>query len=170
MIIENRTVVTVNYRLTVRENEREVEVEKTDPAQPFVFLFGVSKLLPDFEKNLAGKSPGDTFDFVISAENGYGKRDDKNVIHIPIETFADESGDTDPEMLEIGKVLPMMDNAGNKYHGKIMEVNDEDVLMDFNHPLADRELHFSGEVADVRLATLEELQHGHVHGPGGHHH
>jgi FKBP-type peptidyl-prolyl cis-trans isomerase 2 len=111
----------------------------------------VSKLLPDFEKNLAGKSPGDAFDFVISAENGYGKRDDKNVIHIPIETFADESGDTDPEMLEIGKVLPMMDNAGNKYHGKIMEVNDEDVLMDFNHPLADRELHFSGEVADFGL-------------------
>jgi len=65
---------------------------------------------------------------------------------------------------------PMMDQEGNKLPGRIMEINEEDVLMDFNHPLAGKELHFTGEITDVRMATSEELEHGHIHGPGGHHH
>lgn len=170
MIIENRMVVTLNYRLTVSENGTEAEVEKTTAEKPFVFLFGAGQLLPDFENNLAGKTIGDTFDFFISAEKGYGLSDSQNVVPVPITVFADDSGKPDPELLKVGNTLPMMDNSGNKYQGVVKEVNEEHVLMDFNHPLSDKELHFTGEVVDVRLATLEELQHGHVHGPGGHHH
>ena len=170
MAIENRMVVTLNYRLTVKEDGNEIEAEKTDAAHPFVFLFGGGQLLPEFEKNLEGKEIGDSFDFFISAENGYGLSDQQNVVPVPIAVFHDENGVPNPELLVTGAVLPLMDNEGNKYQGRVVKVDDESVLMDFNHPLADKELHFTGEVVDVRLATLEELQHGHVHGPGGHHH
>lgn len=170
MVIENRTVVTLNYRLTVSDNGVETEVERTSAENPFVFLFGSGQLLQDFEKNLAGKTAGSTFDFLINAENGYGLSDTQNIVAVPISVFAGADGKPDPELLFIGNTVPMSDNSGNKYQGKIVEVRDDSVVMDFNHPLADRELHFTGEVIDVRLATLEELQHGHVHGPGGHHH
>ena len=170
MIIENRMVVTLNYRLTVDENGQETEVEKTSIENPFVFLFGSGQLLPDFEMNLAGKAAGSNFDFLISAENGYGLSDAQNIVPVPISVFAGSDGKPDPGLLVVGNTVPMSDNAGNRYEGKIKEVNDDHVVMDFNHPLADRTLHFTGEVINVRLATLEELQHGHVHGPGGHHH
>ena len=163
-------VVTLNYRLTVDENGNETEVEKTSVENPFVFLFGAGQLLPDFEMNLAGKAAGSNFDFLISAENGYGLSDAQNIVPVPISVFAGSDGKPDPGLLVVGNTVPMSDNAGNRYEGKIKEVNDDNVVMDFNHPLADRTLHFTGEVINVRLATLEELQHGHVHGPGGHHH
>jgi FKBP-type peptidyl-prolyl cis-trans isomerase SlyD len=170
MIIENRTVVTLNYRLTIAEEGVEIEVEKTSPDKPFVFLFGSGQLLPEFERNLSGKSEGDTFDFFIDAENGYGLSDSKNIVPVPINAFAGENGLYDPELLKIGAVLQMMDQDGNSYEGEIKEVNGDQVLMDFNHPLSDKQLHFKGDVVSVRQATLEELTHGHVHGPGGHHH
>lgn len=170
MIIEDKTVVTLNYRLTVDENGSELEVEKTTIENPFVFLFGAGQLLPEFETNLAGKGVGDAFDFRISAENGYGLSDVQNIVAIPIEVFADDSGKTDDELLKVGNVLPMADNSGKKYQGKIKEVQEEQVIMDFNHPLADKELHFTGDVVEIRVATPEELAHGHVHGTGGHHH
>ena len=170
MKIEDRTVVTLSYRLTTKENGQEVEVEKTDAAHPLVFIFGSGNLLPEFEKNLAGKSTGDPFDFFLSAENGYGIYDPKNITQVPIHIFHDESGKVDPSILVKDNVIPMTDHQGNRYMGRVHEITDEAVTMDFNHPLADKELHFVGEVVDVRIATLEELQHGHVHGEGGHHH
>jgi len=170
MIIENRTVVTLNYRLTTDENGSEVQVEETDAQHPFVFLFGAENVLPAFEKSLAGKSAGDSFDFFLSAEEGYGKSDPRNVTQVPINIFNNEEGKKDDSLLTIGRVLAMRDQQGRTFQGVIKEVLPENVIMDFNHPLADKRLHFKGEVVAVRLATLEELQHGHVHGAGGHHH
>lgn len=170
MQIENRTIVTLKYRLTTDEGGQEIEVEQTTPEQPFVFLFGSGGLLPEFEKNLEGKSPGDTFDFRISAENGYGSSDPQNIVPVPLTAFHNEEGKADMDMLQIGNVLPMSDSEGNHYQARVHELNVDHVKMDFNHPLADKELHFAGEVLDVRLATLEELQHQHVHGEGGHAH
>jgi FKBP-type peptidyl-prolyl cis-trans isomerase SlyD len=170
MKIENRTVVTLGYTLSVNENGNEVQVEKTDNNNPFSFLFGVGGLLPEFEQNLAGKSAGESFDFVIKAENGYGFSDERNIVQIPKKTFSNEDGVVEESILQIGNIIPMMDPEGNKFQGIVKEVNVDFVVMDFNHPLADKDLHFVGEIYDVRLATLEELQHGHAHGAGGHHH
>jgi len=170
MIIENRTVVTLNYRLTTDENGSEVQVEETDAQHPFVFLFGAENVLPAFERSLSGKSVGDSFDFFLTAEEGYGKSDPRNVTEVPINIFNDEDGKKDDNLLSIGRVLAMRDQQGRTFQGVIKEVHPENVVMDFNHPLADKRLHFTGEVVAIRLATLEELQHGHVHGAGGHHH
>ena len=79
-------------------------------------------------------------------------------------------GKIDEEMLQVGNFLPMADNQGHHMQDKIVEIGEETVKMDFNHPLAGMMMHFDGKVADVREASQEELDHGHVHGEGGHHH
>ena len=73
-------------------------------------------------------------------------------------------------MLKIGAIIPMQDNEGHHMRGVVVKVGINDVSMDFNHPLAGQHLRFEGEVVALRAATEDELAHGHVHGPGGHHH
>jgi FKBP-type peptidyl-prolyl cis-trans isomerase SlyD len=172
MTISEQKVVSVNYHLTVpgENGGEEITIEKTSTEDPFVFLMGVGQLLPQFEQYLTGKTVGDKFDFRIDAENGYGTYQLEHVVNLPIDNFLDQSGKLDTEMIAVGKSVPMMDSDGHRLWGKILEVTLNHVRMDFNHPLAGKELHFNGEVLDVREASTEELEHGHVHGPGGHHH
>ena len=170
MKIENRTVVTLGYTLTVNDNGKDITVETTDRQKPFMFLYGAGQLLPEFERNLSGKGIGDAFDFHIKAEQGYGLRDPQQQATLPMDIFKDEQGEIDRDLLQPGIVVPLADREGNQYQAIVLEVTNDGVVVDFNHPLADKDLHFVGEVYDVRLATLEELQHGHAHGAGGHHH
>ena len=76
----------------------------------------------------------------------------------------------DAERVVEGEELMMNDADGNELMGFVSEIGDDYVIMDFNHPLADHHLHFIGEVLSIREATAEEVDHGHVHGAGGHHH
>lgn len=168
MKIGKNAVVSVNYNLSLKGTGEQVE--QTSKEQPFVFLFGAGNLLPDFENNLANKQVGDSFDFFIDAANGYGLRDEQHVVMIPIEAFQGEDGKLDEENVKVGVTLPMVDNEGNRLYGQVLEINAEHVKMDFNHPLAGADLHFKGEVLEVREATADEIAHGHVHGPHGHHH
>lgn len=168
MIIEKNKVVSVNYLLTKKGTDEVIE--ETSKEQPFVFLYGVGGLLEDFESNLANKAVGDTFDFAVDHERGYGKRDEQFVTEVPVEAFLDEQGNMDTENVVIGKTLPMVDNEGQQLLGTVVGVEEKSVRMDFNHPLAGQDLNFKGEVLEIRDATAEELEHGHVHGPGGHEH
>lgn len=170
MQISKNTVVSLNYHLKSSfDNQPEELVEETSKENPFVFLYGVGGLIPEFEKNLEGKKSGDQFDFKIAAANAYGNHDENYVAEIPKEAFFVE-GKFDAERVKEGEELPMLDNEGNQMYGLVLEVNDKIVVMDFNHPLAGHDLHFCGEVLEVRAATAEEISHGHVHGPHGHHH
>ena len=168
MTIENNSVVSVNYTLT--EKDSGAQVEQTSKEHPFVFIFGTGGLLEDFENNLKGKKAGDVFDFFVEHSRGYGVRDEQHVVMIPIEAFQGEDGSFDSENVKVDVVLPMQDNEGNRMYGKVLEITLENVKMDFNHPLAGTDLHFTGEVLEVRAATADELAHGHVHGEHGHHH
>ena len=89
---------------------------------------------------------------------------------IPLHVFNDEQGKFDHEYFTVNAIIPMSDGDGNQLRGIIREINEEELKMDFNHPLADTDLHFAGNIAEIRTATADELAHGHVHGPGGHHH
>ncbi|MFI5163660.1 MAG: peptidylprolyl isomerase [Bacteroidia bacterium] len=172
MNIAKNSVVTLGYTLKSRTGLalEEKQVEKTTPEHPFVFIYGAGMLLPDFEKNIHGKKSGDTFDFFIAAEKGYGMKNEKYIMNIPIDSFKSPDGTLDLNEIRTGNMLTMNDDQGNQLQGQILEVTAVHVRMDFNHPLAGHELHFTGEVIHVRPATAEELSHGHVHGPGGHHH
>jgi FKBP-type peptidyl-prolyl cis-trans isomerase SlyD len=168
MIIENNKVVSVNYNLSIKGTGEQVE--QTSKEHPFVFLFGAGGLLEDFENNLRGKKTGDQFDFFIEHSRGYGVRDEQHVVMIPIDAFLGEDGKLDSANVKVGVILPMVDNDGNRLYGKVLEITAEHVKMDFNHPLAGKDLHFKGEILDIRTATPDELAHGHVHGEHGHQH
>lgn len=168
-ISENK-VVTITYDLSVTdENQEKVLVESAEADAPMVFLFGMSGLPDEFENQLNGKQPGDTFSFSLTPEQAYGDYDQQAVVDIPKNVF-EIDGKIDEEMLQVGNFLPMADNQGHHMQGKIVEIGEDTVKMDFNHPLAGMMMHFDGKVADVREASQEELDHGHVHGEGGHHH
>jgi len=168
MIIKENTVVSVTYKLS--NHQTGEKIEETTIENPMVFLFGVGGMIPQFEENLFEKNIGDTFDFAINAANAYGMRDENQVAMIPLDVFYDEKGDFDESYFQVGAMIPMSDSEGNHLRGKILEVTPELIKMDFNHPLAGMDLHFLGSITDIREATFDELAHGHVHGPGGHHH
>jgi len=170
MTISEDKAVSVNYYLTAnKNNEPEQLIEETSTEHPFVFLFGYGSVLPDFETSLNGKQKGDKFDFKISAKNGYGDYEKDYVVKIDKAAF-EVDGKFDDVRVKVGQDLEMSDAEGNPLMGRVLTINDAEVEMDFNHPLAGHDLHFIGEVLEVREATAEELEHGHVHGPGGHHH
>jgi FKBP-type peptidyl-prolyl cis-trans isomerase SlyD len=165
--VAQNSVVTLTYDLSVTDdNQQKVLVEQAESDEPMVFLFGHSE---EFENQLDGKNAGDSFSFSLTPDQAYGDYDQQAVVQIPKQVF-EIDGKVDDQMLEVGNYLPMADNEGNHMQAKVVEVGDEMVTMDFNHPLAGMVMHFDGKVVEVRPATAEELSHGHVHGDGGHHH
>ncbi|AMR26504.1 peptidylprolyl isomerase [Hymenobacter psoromatis] len=168
--IAQNSVVTLTYDLSVTdENQQKVLVEQAEADEPMVFLFGHSGLPEEFENQLDGKNAGDDFNFSLTPEQAYGDYDDQAVVEIPKQVF-EIDGQLDDQMLQVGNYLPMADNEGNHMQAKVIEIGDEQIKMDFNHPLAGMVMHFDGKVQDVRPATAEELAHGHAHGEGGHQH
>ncbi len=164
MKIEPQHVVSLTYDLYVnQEDGTEALVESTTLEQPLTFLYGAGQMLPRFEDNLSTLSTGDKFDFRLSAEDAYGEYNDEAVANLPKEMFQGQ------DMPEIGSILPLQDNQGNRFQGQVVSVVEDSVIVDLNHPMAGQELHFKGEIINVRPANPEELAHGHAHGPDGHH-
>lgn len=152
--IKTGKFVACTYELLVGE-EQEL-MEKATPEVPLTFVYGVGEMLPAFEAKLEGMEKGDKFDFTLSAEDAYGEYDDEHVIELGKDMFMVD-GQFDEEIVTPGNVVPMMDAAGNRLNATVVEVKDDVVVLDFNHPLAGENLHFIGEVAEVREATEEEL-------------
>ena len=163
MKISPQHVVSLTYDLFVDKDGTEVLAESATEEQPLTFLFGAGQMLPKFEENLSTLSTGDTYDFRLAAEDAYGNFDDEAVANLPKEMF---SGTDIPD---IGSVLPLQDNNGNRFEGQVVSVTEDSVIVDLNHPMAGQGLHFKGNILNVRPATPEELSHGHAHGPDGHH-
>ncbi len=168
MKIENNKVVSLSYELSTEGFDSQL-VEKTQEGQPLEFIFGIGMMLPKFEENLKGLKKGDKFKFKIEAVDGYGLSNPENIIELPNATF-ERDGKVEDGLLVKDNVIAMQDNQGNRFNGRVEEVKEDSVIMDFNHPMADKDLYFTGEILDVRDATPEELDHGHVHSGGHHHH
>jgi FKBP-type peptidyl-prolyl cis-trans isomerase SlyD len=168
MKIEAKKVVSVHYTLTNATKDGD-QIESTFGSTPLDYISGIGMMIPTFEDNLAGKAIGDTFDFGIPADQAYGVVDPQAIVDLAKEIFAAEGVDS-AEILQIGNQLPLSDHEGNQFMGTVRAVNADSVTIDFNHPMAGIDLWFVGEVLAVRDAAPEELDHGHVHGPEGHHH
>ncbi len=173
MKIKENAVVGLSYELKVSKDADDIEsapfsVEVRDEEDPFYFIYGQSGLPEKFEELLADKSEGDEFDFVIKVEDAYGAADEELLITLPKSQFSKEHGFS-KEMLEEGNFLPLTDENGYSMQAKVIKDMGENLLLDFNHPLVDFDLHFEGKVLEVRNATKEELEHGHVHGAHGAH-
>lgn len=173
MKINTNTVVGLTYELKVSKEEDDIEsapfsVEIRDEEDPFYFLFGMSGLPEKFEELLEGKEEGEDFSFTLTMADAYGEPDDELIITLPKEQFSGERGFS-PEMLEEGNFLPLMDENGYSMQAKILKDLGDQLLLDFNHPLVGFDLHFEGNIMEVRQATKEEIKHGHVHGEHGAH-
>ena len=158
MKVEKNKVVAVSYALEV---EGKI-ADKSAPGAPLEYIHGSGMLLPKFEAALEGKEPGDGFDFILSPEDGYGKYDPGYLIDLPKTAFA-INGQVREDLLVPGRVIPMLNQAGQVVQGTVHEVSESAVTMDFNHPMAGKTLHFTGQVEKVRDATFKELSEG-LHG------
>jgi len=168
MKVSKNNIVTLTYTLRF-DNAEGVIIQKVEDDKPFVHLFGNGTLLPIFEKNLDGLEPGTEFAFGLTSTEGYGELTDTAIIELEKSIF-EKDGKVDEELLKIGNLITMQDQQGNPIDGIVKEIKEDKVIMDFNHPLAGKDLYFSGKVLDVREPSEEELSHGHVHGDGGHQH
>ena len=156
MKITANKFVAVTYDLNVGEGEERELMEKATIEAPLKFIFGTGTMLPAFENALMGLGVGDSFDFSLSSDDAYGEYSQENVLELPKNIFEVE-GKFDTEMIKEGNTVPMMDSNGNRLNGSVLEVKDDIVVMDFNHPLAGETLHFAGNIIDVHEATAEEI-------------
>jgi FKBP-type peptidyl-prolyl cis-trans isomerase SlyD len=168
MIVEKHKVVTLHYKLQEDDATGEM-IEETFGSQPLEFIYGTGSMIPEFERQLAGMKTGDAFAFGIKSQDAYGDFNPEAIVNVPISAFVID-GRLAEELLEVGRTLPMQDDQGHRMTGIIAEVGEKEVVIDFNHPMAGVNLYFTGLVESVRDATPSEIDHGHVHGPGGHHH
>jgi FKBP-type peptidyl-prolyl cis-trans isomerase SlyD len=160
MQIAERTVASFNYTLT---NDAGEVIDTSEGRAPLAYLHGAGNIVPGLEKEMTGRSPGDRFDVVVTPEEGYGTPNPMLIQTVPREAF--QGVDT----IEVGMAFQAQTPQG-PLSVVVSKVDADNVTVDGNHPLAGQTLHFAIEVTDVRDASLEELAHGHVHGPGGHHH
>jgi FKBP-type peptidyl-prolyl cis-trans isomerase SlyD len=148
-------MVTLTYDLRVDDENGEV-VEQATEAQPLQFLYGAGAMLPKFESQLAGLREGEPFTIKLSKNDAYGDVNEEAVVDLPKHVFL-VSGKFDDELIKIGNTVPMMSSNGQRLNGLVLEVNDDVVTMDFNHPLAGEDLYFAGKVMAVREASDEEV-------------
>ena len=167
MKISNGKIVSLTYDLTVgEENEAKELMERATLEHPLVFMFGIGMMLEAFEKNIEGLKTGDKYSFTLSPKEAYGEYEQENVVEIPKNIF-EIDGKFDSERIKEGETLPMMDSNGNRLMGSVLDVNEQVVVMNFNHPLAGETLHFEGEVIDVHEPTAEEIaEYTQTHGCG----
>lgn len=153
--MENK-YITVAYKLySIEDGEREFTEEAT-VEHPFQFISGLGLTLDAFEEQIKGLNAGDKFDFTIACTDAYGEYDEDHVIDLPKEIFLID-GKFDSEHITAGAVVPLMTAEGQHINGSVVEVKDDVVVMDMNHPLAGCDLNFVGEVVTSREASNEEL-------------
>jgi len=162
MTVEKNKVVFLHYTLTEGDADGEV-IESTQGQEPLAFIYGIGAMIPEFEANLKGLKAGDTFSFTIKAADAYGEYDDSAVVEVPKSIF-ETNGKIPDGLLDIGNVLPLTDQEGNHYQGIVRWVGLESVKIDFNHPMAGVDLHFTGHIESLRDAEPDEIRHGHVNG------
>ncbi len=149
--------ITVAYELFT-DNEGTPELmEKATAAHPFQFISGLGTTLDAFEAQIKPLAKGEKFDFTLSVDDAYGPFEQERVIEVSKDVFK-VNGVFDKEYIYPGAVVPLMNADGARFNGTISEVKDEVVVVDLNHPLAGKELHFIGEVTENRDATNEEIQ------------
>ena len=160
MQIADDKIVLIHYTLTNLDDE---VMDSSDGGEPLAYLHGKGNIVPGLEKELLGKQAGDKVNVEVSPEEGYGELNEELIQEV------DRAAFEGVEAIEVGMRF-MAQTAWGQQPVVVTAVTEESVIVDGNHPLADQTLKFDVEVIEVRDASEEELQHGHAHGAGGHHH
>lgn len=161
MTIDQHKVVTIHYKV-VDADSGEL-IDSSENGQPMTYLHGAQNIVPGLEKALEGKSVGDEVAVTVKPADAYGERSEEGIQQVPIEVFEDM------EKIEPGMIV-MVETEDGPLNLVVTEVDETTVTVDANHPMAGKSLTFSVKIKEVRDASEEEVAHGHVHGPEGHHH
>lgn len=161
MLIGHNKVVRIDYTLTTDTHEI---IDSSEGGEPLAYLHGARNIIPGLEAALEGRKAGESLNVRIEPADAYGERDDRMVQMVPREMFEDSAE------IQVGMQFHSADPEGNVTVVTVTHTTDDTVTVDANHPLAGVPLTFAVTVVEVRDATAEELEHGHVHGAGGHHH
>jgi FKBP-type peptidyl-prolyl cis-trans isomerase SlyD len=157
-LIADDMVVSLDYTLTVEGKL----VDASEENEPIEFIQGYQNIIPGLEKELYGMTVGDSKEITVASKDAYGELDPKAFVEVPRSEFPSDIA------LEMGLELALQQPDGDVLHAIVVAITPESVKLDFNHPLAGKELNFRVTVVDVRPATTEEIAHGHVHGDHGH--
>ena len=155
MTVQKNKFVSLAYELRLESFEADV-FETATQEKPLEFVYGSGLMLPKFEEAIAGKTAGDIFQIEIDSKDGYGEVNPEAIIDLPLNIF-EIDGKFDEDLVKPGNSIPMMAADGRRMNGVVLELCDQTVKMDFNHPLAGEDLFFKGEVIGVRDASDEEL-------------
>jgi FKBP-type peptidyl-prolyl cis-trans isomerase SlyD len=158
--VEQDSVVSVIYTGTFSDSGEVFDSNVNQ--QPLIFLVGHGNMIEGFEQEMLGAAVGETREFTLTPERAYGLRDEANVQSIPRSQFPEGM------KLEVGMILGAQSDQGPTQF-RVVDVNDDLVIVDLNHQMAGYTLHFNVEVVEIREAISDELAHGHAHGPGHHH-
>lgn len=158
--VKDDHVVSLDYVLRL---ENDQVIDQSSEGEPLEFLQGHSQIIPGLEEALYGMEVGEEKDVVVTPTDAYGEYDPEGFEVMPRGAFPD-----DMELQQGLRLLVRDQNTGRPFEVTVSEVREDNVVLDFNHPLAGQTLHFHVQIADLRPATEEELEHGHVHGPDTH--
>ena len=163
LLIGDKLVVSMHYTLT--DDDGNI-IDSSESAEPLTYLHGSHQIVPGLERALEGKSVGHKAEVRVTPDEGYGPRNDDARQKVDRGAFPPEAD------VQVGLSFQAMDEANDQpLMGRIVEIEGDQVTVDFNHPLAGMTLNFDIEIAAVRDATDEEKDHGHAHGEGcGHDH
>lgn len=160
MQIAQDKVVLIHYTL---KNDAGETLDSSSGGEPLAYIHGQGNLVAGLEKALEGRQSGDKLNVKVEPAEGYGVRDDALIQQVPKRQFGGAN-------VQPGMQFHAQTSQGHSRVVTVVRIQGDMVTVDGNHPLAGENLNFDVEVTEVREATQEELEHGHVHGPGGHHH
>ncbi len=157
--ISDGQVVAMEYTLKVDG----AVTDSSEGRAPLEFVHGAGNIIPGLEREMTGMVVGESKEVLVAATDAYGEEDETAFMEVPRDQFPEEIP------MKVGTELQVQNKDGQPMYARVDKVDDKTVRLDFNHPLAGKELHFAVKVVDIREATQEEKEHGHVHQPGHHH-
>ncbi len=161
MTISENILANISYTLRIDSKNGEI-VEEVSNEKPLEIIIGNGQIIPKFELNLYGLKEGETFNFSLKPEDAFGLNNEQAIVDVSKNSFIID-GEMRYDMMQLGKTISMLEKSGRKVTGRVIGISDTHVKLDFNHPLAGKELYFSGTILNVKEPTQEDYNNLNYH-------